>query len=149
MGISFGVGIGASYSGSRRVSEAEVGADGKIRALKTETEEPRVILESHYYGFCNLPSCKAGRFGFGPFFGIVAKDDKALSAVAIGGMVGWKDGGESSQGFSIAVGALLDSNVKSLASGFKIGQPLPTGETAVKYEEKSRWGLVIFLTRTF
>jgi len=48
MGISFGVGV--SYSEDERISEAELAADGTIRATKTETQEPRVILESHYYG---------------------------------------------------------------------------------------------------
>lgn len=150
MGISFGVGVGISYSEDERISEAEVAANGTIRATKTETQEPRVILESHYYGWCKTPACNEGSFGIGPFFGIVAKDDKLISAFALGVMVGWKDTKRTdSDGFSVGLGLLLDSDVKSLADGFEEGQPLPEGETEPQFEEKSRWGALLFFTRTF
>lgn len=150
MGMSFGVGVGASYAEDKRISEAELAADGTIRATKSERQEPRVILESHYYGLCKLPSCNAGEFGIGPFFGIVAKDDKLISAFALGAMFGWKtDKEHESRGFSIGIGVLLDSDIKSLADGFDEGKPPPIGETAVKFETKSRWGALLFLTQTF
>lgn len=150
MGISFGVGLGVSYSGSKRVSEGEVGADGNIRAVKSETEEPRVIFESHYYGWCTTERCKKGQFGIGPFFGIVAKDDKLISAIAAGVMVGWKGGvATDANGFSIGLGIIVDSDVTSLAPGFEVGKPLPAGEATVKYETKSRSGALLFFTRTF
>jgi len=150
MGISFGVGVGASISDDDRISAAEVGADGRIRATSTETQEPRVIFESHYYGWCHSDECNAGHRGVGPFFGIVAKDDKLISAFALGVMFGRKsDEGERSEGFSVGIGAILDSDVKSLADGFKEGQPLPPGETQISFEEKSRWGALLFFTRTF
>jgi len=150
MGMSFGVGVGVSYSEDERVSEAELAADNTIRATKTETQEPRVILESHYYGWCSIARCNEGSFGIGPFFGIVAKDDKLISAFALGAMVGWKDTKRTdSDGFSIGLGVLLDSDVSSLADGFEEGQPLPPGETEPQFEEKSRWGVLLFFTRTF
>lgn len=150
MGMSFGVGVGVSFSEDDIVSEAEVAADDTIRATKTETQEPRVILESHYYGWCKTPACNEGSFGIGPFFGIVAKDDKLISAFAVGLMVGWKDKKRTdSDGFSVGVGLILDSDVSSLADGFDEGEPLPEGETEPQFEEKSRWGALLFFTRTF
>lgn len=150
MGMSFGVGVGVSYSQDKIVSEAEIAADNTIRATKVETQEPRVILESHYFGFCKSARCNEGAFGVGPFFGIVAKDDKLISAFAAGVMVGWKDSKlTNASGFSVGLGAILDSNVKSLAAGFEEGKPLPAGETAPKFTEKSRWGVILFFTRTF
>lgn len=150
LGISFGVGVGVSIAADDVVSEAEVGADGTIRATKRAKELPRVILESHYYGWCRSASCRAGTFGWGPYFGIVAKSDKLISAFSLGLMLGWKEAGvPESQGFSIGVGAILDDGVTSLARGFKAGKPLPPGETSVRYEEKARWGGLLFCARTF
>jgi hypothetical protein len=150
MGVSFGVGVGISVSDGEIVSQAEVGPDNTIVGLKTETQLPRVVLESHYYDFCKTKSCNAGKFGIGPYFAIVAKSEKLLSAFSAGLMFGWRDRKpQSSGGFSIGVGALLDGEVKSLASGFEVGEPLPDGETEIRYETKSRWSAVIFFTRTF
>ena len=150
MGLSFGVGVGVSFSQDDLITEAEVGADNNIRVVKDESDEPRVILESHYYGWCKSASCNAGARGIGPYFAIVAKDDKLISAFSAGVMFGWKDTkrGES-DGFSVGLGAILDSDVTSLAKGFEVGKPLPEGEADVKYETKSRWGAIVFFTRTF
>jgi hypothetical protein len=150
MGVAFGVGFGVSYAEDDVISEAEIGADGKVRAVKTDTQQPRVILESHYYGWCRTSACNQGKRGFGPFFGIVAKDEKLISGFALGAMYGWKDSATGkSAGFSAGLGAVLDSGVKSLAKGFEEGRPPPASETEVKYEEKSRWSALLFFTRTF
>ena len=150
MGIRFGVGVGVSYSQDDVVPEAELGAGNVIVATKTERQLPRVIFESHYYGWCRSARCNNGVFGVGPYFGIVAKTDKLISAFSTGAMFGWKDkkGGDP-QGFSIGIGALLDDGVKSLADGFDAGQPLPPGETKIRFEEKARWSAILFFTRTF
>ena len=91
-----------------------------------------------------------GRFGIGPFLGIVAKDENLISAFGTGVMFGWKDPrrGEN-DGWSIGIGAVLDANVNALAEGFEDGEPLPAGETEIRFEEKSRWSALLFFTRTF
>ncbi len=150
MGLSFGVGVGVSYSFDDVVAQASIDAGGKIVAETRQRQLPRVILESHYYGLCKSASCNAGTFGVGPYFGIVAKSDKLISAFSAGVMFGWRDPvPENSQGFSIGVGALLDDEVKSLAKGFKVGESPPNGETVVRYETKARWSGILFFTRTF
>jgi len=150
LGMRFGVGVGVSYSQDDIISDAEVGAGNVIVSTKDERTQPRVILESHYYGWCHSTACNVGSFGVGPFLGIVAKDEKLLSAFGAGVMLGWKDpkNGEN-DGWSIGVGAVLDANVKSLADGFEEGKPLPAGETEIRFEEKSRWSALLFFTRTF
>jgi hypothetical protein len=150
MGIRFGVGVGVSYSQDDVVPEAELGAGNVIVATKTETQLPRVIFESHYYGWCKSANCHNGVFGVGPYFGIVAKTDKLISAFSTGAMFGWKDKKDGDpQGFSVGIGALLDGGVKSLADGFEAGKPLPAGETKIRFEEKARWSAILFFTRTF
>lgn len=150
MGMAFGVGVGVSFSEDEIVSEAELSPDNLVVATKTESQLPRVVFESHYYGFCHSGKCNAGVFGIGPYFAIVAKSEKLISAFSAGVMFGWRSSKpEASAGFSVGVGALLDSEVKSLASGFQAGKPLPEGETQIRFEEKSRWSALIFFTRTF
>lgn len=150
MGLAFGVGVGVSYSFDDVVSQASIDAGGKIVAETRQRQLPRVILESHYYGLCKTAKCNAGTFGLGPYFGIVAKSDKLISGFSAGVMFGWRDPvPENSQGFSIGVGALLDDEVKSLATGFRVGELPPNGETVVRYETKARWSGILFFTRTF
>jgi hypothetical protein len=150
LGIRFGVGVGLSYSQDDVVPEAELGAGNVIVATKTERQLPRVIFESHYYGWCKSAKCHNGVFGVGPYFGIVAKTHKLISAFSTGAMFGWKDAKDGDpQGFSVGIGALLDGGVNSLADGFEAGKPLPAGETKIRFEEKARWSAILFFTRTF
>lgn len=150
LGISFGVGVGVSLAADDIVSEAAIGPNNTVVAVKRARQLPRVILETHYYGWCSSRACKAGRFGWGPYFAVIAKSDELISAFSAGLMFGWRNpASPESSGFSIGVGPILDDAVSSLASGFKPGRPLPAGETAIRYEEKARWGLLLFGSRTF
>jgi hypothetical protein len=149
MGMTFGVGVGVSNSSKERVSAAEVAADGTVRVTSSTKQEPRVILEAHYYGLCRTERCNDGKFGIGPFFGLAATENK-IDSFALGLMFGWKDAKlDANGGFSIGIGAVLDREVQQLAAGFEEGRPLPAGETAVKFETRSRWAPVLFFTRTF
>jgi len=150
LGLQLGVGVGISHSQDEIVTEAEIAPGNIVAATKTETQQPRVILESHYYGWCKSKACNAGRFGVGPFFGIVAKEEDLISALGAGVMFGWKDPrADDSKGMSIGIGVVLDANVKSLAEGFEDGEALPAGETEIRFEESSRWSALLIFTRTF
>ncbi len=150
LGLRLGVGVGISHSQDDVIPEAVLGSGGVIVATKDDTTLPRVILESHYFGWCKSRSCRAGTKGIGPYFGIVAKSDKLISAFSAGVLFGWKDKTSGDpQGFSIGIGVLLDDDVKSLAKGFEEGRPLPAGETEIRFVEKSRWSGILFFTRTF
>jgi len=150
LGISFGVGVGVSVAADDIVSEAALGPGNTVVAVKRARQLPRVILETHYYGWCASRACKEGRFGWGPYLAVVAKSDKLISAFSAGLMFGWRNpASPESAGFSIGIGPILDDGVSSLASGFKPGRPLPPGETAIRYEEKARWSLLLFGSRTF
>jgi hypothetical protein len=157
MGIAFGGGVGVRFSGSKRIVNAEKAADGTVRVTETDSQKPIAILESHWLGACRdiFQRCTGGTYGVGPFFGIVANDDKLVS-FALGAMVGFKTAPKKvtadeveSGGFSMGFGAILESGVKSLAAGFTPGKPLPAGESDVKFKTESRWGGLLFFTRTF
>lgn len=150
LGLRLGVGVGISHSWDDVIPEAVLGPGGVVVATKDNTTLPRVILESHYYGWSRGKTDGPRLRGIGPYFGIVAKSEKLISAFSLGLMVGWKDKTPGDpQGFSIGIGAVLDDDVKSLAKGFEEGKPLPAGETEIRFVEKSRWSGILFFTRTF
>jgi len=79
----------------------------------------------------------------------VASDSKVLSGVGLGVMYGLKTAPSDTEGFSIGLGAVLDADVKGLGDGFKLKEAPPAGETSIRFITKSRWSMVLFVTRTF
>jgi hypothetical protein len=152
IGIKWGVGVGYSHGFDDIVEDAEI-ANGVVRVKKDLTDQPRVILEFHSYLWCRGKERQDDvpiQRGCGPFAAVATRDDKAVSGVAAGFMYGWKTGtGESSTGFSVGVGVILDSGVKKLEDGFREGQPPPAGATTVLLKEESIASAVLFFTRTF
>lgn len=152
MGMSFGIGVGVSFSSTEQITGAERAADNTVRVTSRQEQQPRVILEAHYYGVCEkrLEACAAGTFGVGPFFGLAATGEE-IDAFALGIMFGWKGKGpdSGSGGFSIGIGAVLDKEFQELAPGFVEGAPLPAGETTVPLVTRSKWSPLLFFTKTF
>lgn len=152
LGLNLGIGLGASYYFDDAIEEAEV-VDGIVRVTKDRRAEPRVLLEFHRFLFPRKPGedNQAIRYGHGPFVAVAAKEDDVLGGVAAGWMFGWKDTSkpDDSNAFTVGLGIILDAGVRTLADGFKEGQPLPSGETQVRFEEESRAAAVLIFTRTF
>lgn len=147
LGLAWGVGVGYSFSFDDAIDGAAI-VDDVVRVSSSKEEEPRIFLESHKYFWCNKNG-KDGTRGCGPFVAVAAKENDVLGGVAIGFMYGRKAKKADSEGFSIGIGAVLDSGVKDLADGFMVNQAPPGTETAVRFETKSRWSAVLFVTRTF
>lgn len=148
-GLSWGIGFGFSYSESDAIDKASI-VNGIVRAESNKKQQPRVVLEFHRFvpWFCNKK--KTGKtYGCGPFVAVASKSDDILGGVGMGWMWGFKSKPSDSLGFSIGIGAILDSDVKDLAGGFKDGQPAPEGEETIRFEEESRWSALLFVTRTF
>lgn len=152
LGYSWGVGFGFGWSDEERIEQAQI-VNNIVRATKVSSEQARVFLESHWF-----PESWAREFrkdddrvivrAHGPFITVSSRDDKALSGVGAGWMVGFRDK-SGSEGFGVALGAILDNEVTSLADGFEDGQPPPNGETAIRTVSKSRVSYVVFFTRSF
>lgn len=151
MGMTFGLGVGFSCYEREVVSEAVL--DGsKLVAKDKKKCVPRVILESHSYGLCNLlRGCKSGNWGIGPYFGIVTDGVRAISGFSGGVMAGWKDASpdSSTRGFSVGVGAILDAGVSSWPHGWRDGSNIPAGETAVRFVKRDTWSWILLTSRTF
>lgn len=147
-GMKWGLGLGWSISDGDVVEDAAL-VNGVIRATVTRNEQAKVILEGHHYIACDRNG-KNGQRGCGPFVGVVADSDDVLDGVALGWMFGFKSKKpQTDNGFSIGIGALLENDVRDLADGFHDGEPLPAGETEIRFIEEGRFSLVVFATRTF
>jgi len=146
--LSWGLGFGFSFGLDDAIEDAEL-VDGVIRVTEDKTDQPRAVLEFHRYPLCNDGE-KNGNRGCGPFLAVAASPDKVLSGVAVGFMFGFRSKKpEDKEGFSIGIGAILDADVKTLADGFEEDEPLPPGETEIRFEKSARWSGLFFVTRSF
>ena len=152
LGLEWGLGFGASYSFDQLITDATV-VNGIVHATKEETIEPRAVLEFHafLFGHDNGVSGAKIKHGNGPFAVVAAKTDEILGGFGLGWMWGWKDNDAptDSNAFTIGIGVLLDGNVKALADGFEDDEPLPAGETEIRFKEETRASALVLVTRTF
>lgn len=148
LGLSWGIGVG--ISSTEDIVAANIDGDGIVRVSEKTSQKPRLILEMHYYGFCRLQKCKDGVMGIGPFTG-VAGSNNTLESIALGVMFGWRDSkSDQADAYSFGIGAVLDTKVRRLGSGYVEGQAAPAGGSmSVPLEGRSRWSPLLFFTYTF
>lgn len=145
LGFRWGLGVGAAFGDSRRVSSAEV-VDGVVRVTKTVTDSPRIVLEIHNFWL----QYKDNTLGIGPFAAVNfgATDGDTLTSFGGGVMVGAKRPGGSGS-FNLGIGYMLDQNVKRLGDGIVEGAPLPGDETEIRFKEESDGAFLVFVSTTF
>ena len=72
-----------------------------------------------------------------------------IEAIGVGIMLGFKRGKDSAQSFNIGLGAIVDPSVKVLGDGIRKDEPLPTGETQIRYKHTDQWGFLIITSYSF
>jgi hypothetical protein len=143
MGLSWAIGAGYAWGrGPTRIKSAEV-VNGLVRIKEDVTDQPRVVLEAHYF----FPSNH--RLGYGPF-GSVQAGSNGSDPVSFGAGIalGWKDG-NGPGGFVLGIGYDWSSGVQVLGDGLTANSPLPSGETQVRYKTRSAGSLLLFVSRRF
>ena len=143
-GISFGVGIGVTFTSERERIEEAVLVDNAmedgpqvIRATKKRNTTARILLETHYFF---SPWHK--NLGFGPFIAIQPGNEEIIEAAGAGVMMGLRRD-DRAQSFNMGVGVLVEPSVKTLGDGQTDGEPLPAGESEIRFQEKAIYSLVI------
>jgi len=152
-GIHFGVGITLTLRSVPEIREADVVA-GIVRVTKEQTSIPRVMLETHFFYVPQrsfLRVVDVGRWGWGPFLGIQNGEEEIINAVAAGAMIGFKRKAdpEDKSSWNFGFGLVWDPQVKELGDGIEENQPLPPGETDVRFKEKSERGYVLVWSFSF
>jgi hypothetical protein len=156
-GLRFGIGISLTVDLGQddRVESASV-VNGIVRVENENNAVARIMLESHYFfkpaSKSFLQMVEAGNWGHGPFVALQPGTDEIIEAVALGWMVGFKRAGAPSNAtnsWNIGIGLVVDPNVQVLGEGLEPNQPLPPGETQVRYKEESQVGILILTSFSF
>lgn len=152
-GVEFGVGISLTLDmgDNVRVERAEV-VDGIVRVLEDQDDIARLMLESHYFftpdiSFFGLVD--PNNWGIGPFIAIQPGEGDVIDAVALGGMIGFRRPGNSTQSFNLGIGWIVDPDAQILGDGFVDGMSPPGNETVVRFRETSQHGVVIMTSFAF
>src|SRR5258708_3216314 len=80
-----------------------------------------------------FPSLTSGNWGIGPLVAIQAANEKALSGLGFGLMIGFRQLGAgtlpvaNNLSWNFGIGALYDPSTKVLGTGIVANQPLPAG----------------------
>jgi len=151
LGLNWGLGAGYAFGkGAKRVTASVV--NNIVRVSSDATNGPRVLLEAHYYP--EKITWNEGDFGYGPFAAVETgaagtTTSNGITGFGLGLMAGWKVASNSSSGFNLGVGYLWEGNVQTLGDGISANQPLPAGETQIRYKNQSLGAITVFFSWTF
>lgn len=70
-----------------------------------------------------------------------------IQAAALGVMVGFRRA--NNQSFNLGIGIAVDPSTRVLGEGLRANQPLPAGETEIRFKEESQYGLVLLTSFSF
>lgn len=144
-GMKFGIGLSLSYAGSqnrKRIENAEV-VGGVVRVTEEATSVARVLLETHYL------IKKEQTYGHGPFIAFQPGTNEIIQAIGAGYMVAFRDSPQSPTSWNFGIGLLVEPKIRTLGDGITANQPLPAGETQVRFKTTSRNSILLFSSYTF
>lgn len=168
-GIDFGVGLAFTLDlGERmRVREAQL-VNGVVRVTRSGDVNAGLILEMHHLftppgrgfpllGIRNptLAQMEAKTnpmlpvWGFGPFIAVRPGSDSIIDAIGGGLMLGLRRPVPGTASFNLGVGVLYDIDVQTLGDGIFENQPLPEGETEIRFQRRAQSGLMVMSSFTF
>lgn len=141
-GLNFGVGVSLTHDlGSHDRVKAASLANGIVRVDTEHNDVARIMLESHYF-FTPEKKLMGKQWGWGPFVSLQPGSDQIIEAVGLGVMLGLKRNTDTNDtsSWNIGIGAVTDPNVKVLGDGIAKNQPLPTGESEIRYNRDEAMG---------
>lgn len=139
-GVGFGVAVTAlSDLKGERVFEAVLDKNNIVRSTEKRGRDARFMLESHYFW-----TTDSDHVGLGPFLAVSPTDGKsaAFDAIGVGVMFGMRYRGTSDNSLNFGIGAVMEPQAQVLADNIKVDQPLPVGETSIRYQKETRYGLL-------
>jgi hypothetical protein len=177
-GLGWGIGIATNFDiGGKRVGTAEL--TNNIVRIKDTSSNVNVsfVLEAHYflrdYKFAlgSSSSCRMAatnpvdylnctELAHGPFVAIevgggtagTPKADGIITAFAMGWMVGLRHPASSvsdKSSWNFGLGLRVTPNSQILGDGIIANQPLPAGETVIRYKNEPRYGVTLLSSFSF
>jgi hypothetical protein len=175
-GLGWGIGLSANFdvTGKRVVNATLV---NNIVRIDDATSNVNVgfVLEAHYFlrdlTFSNITGRRAPcsrtegdtycmEVAYGPFVAIqvgngtsaVPGEKDLVTSYALGWMVGLRHPHlttSDTASWNLGVGVRVDPSTKLLGDGIVANQALPTGETAIRYKNEPRFGLMLLSSFSF
>jgi len=174
-GLGWGVGIATDFDMmGRRVGTAEI-VNNVVRIKDTSNNVGiSFVLEAHYFlrdyrlGFGRSGICdprdglNCTELGHGPFVAIEVGDGSSatpaangpITAFAMGWMVGMRHpsnlvGGSQTASWNFGLGIRVTPKSQVLGDGIIANQPLPVGETLIRYKTEPRFGVTLLSSFSF
>ena len=143
--VGAGVMVGFDLGNKQRVQKASV-VNGVVRIDQASSSNIGVIAEVHkLYQY----DSKGGQWGYGPYVGLVLSgENNIINAASAGVMFGFLPKGDK-QSLNIGVGAMVTPNAQVLGDGIEANQPLPAGETGVRYKNTTIYGVAVAISFGF
>lgn len=153
LGLNFGVGFALTWDlTDRRIGGGAVTQVNNVVRVEDDSNFfPRFVLESHYFFegglVCNaLMEKDTKRCGWGPFVALETGNGSIINGVGVGIMHGFRYDDKSKSSWNLGFGAFVEPSVKVLGDGFAKNQPLPAGETQLRFKDTSLWSIMMLLS---
>ncbi len=174
-GLGWGIGIATDFDMTgRRVGTADI-VNNIVRIKDTSNNVGiSFVLEAHYFlrdysfglgrsGICDLRDVlNCTELGHGPFVAIEVGDGSTatpaangpITAFAMGWMVGMRHpsnlvGGSQTASWNFGLGIRVTPKSQVLGDGIIANQPLPAGETIIRYKTEPRFGVTLLSSFSF
>lgn len=143
----FGAGLIANIDfgdqNHRRVKNARV-VGGVVRIEEESKAQLGFMLEAHKFTSTDPNKKRVG----GPFVGLVMGGEGGIETGILGYMWGFRQP-NTTQSLNIGLGLSISPKVQMLGDGIINGEPLPKGETEVRYKSTTKYGLAISVSFGF
>jgi hypothetical protein len=141
----FGVGVFANIDlgANQRVESARV-VNGIVRIEESNRVQLGVLLEAHKFINMNASGTKAD----GPFVGLVAGSEGVISSGALGWMWAWRPVSDT-YSMNLGIALMVSPDTQVLGDGIVEDQPLPAGETDVRYKKITTYGVTVAVSFGF
>ena len=144
----FSVGLYANFdvSSDKRVQNARV-VNGIVRVEESNSAQLGFALQAHL-----LIPRKSGKSAWGPFVAVISSSEGAISSGAIGVVyaIAPRSGFVSQQtSINYGLGVSVSPGSQVLGEGIYANQPLPSGETEVRYKKITLYGILITVSFGF
>lgn len=139
-GLNFGLGVGIVGTPTKDFAKSAQVVNGVVRVDDSPTVKASILLESHYFWTGAHPS-----WGHGPFVALRPGGDSnnIIDSIGLGYMVGFRYSEASPTSWNIGAGLSVTPNARVVGDGISRNEPLPAGETEVRFKNKSLLGFMI------
>lgn len=149
-GFRFGVGISMIGMDDDNIENVTI-ENETIRVNETTRKRGALMLEAHEYIYETDWKWTGGRVGVGPFLAITITDEEGadpFSSYGGGIMMGWKQP-DSKNSWNIGLGAFVNTDHKTLRSGFTNGMTTTETDPSKLLETSDQTGWMLMFSTTW